>query len=788
MTLRPMLWPAAGLWLLSAGACAAEPPAQGLVLHLDASRAGAAAADGRLARWVDLSGRGHDLAQPDAASRPAFVDAALNGLPVLRFAGRQFLDGPAVLPEGAADFTFAAVWRRDDTQGAQVICEQADDGIGRRASLLTVGEAYGFNGQNNDRHDLLRFYAGLANLSVMTLEGAGWVRLWHNDERGGTGARGQIVAPMQNTGARLFRVGGKVTSGNECLSGDIAEILVYDRVLSWPEVQALNEYLGAKWGVGKLGADNQRSVETMSVERMDQGPDYTSKVPHYTFSETLAQQEAELRDNPLLARFRESRRRLSTERFRPVYHFTSPESSLNDPNGLCFWQGRWHLFYQGYPPEDPRQHWGHAVSEDLIHWRDLPYAIYPNPEECCFSGATFVEADRVIAMYHGTKVGNMVATSGDPLLLNWEKVTGKAVTPTRMPDGSIPPYGVFDPCIWKQGEYYYSLSAGTVPGPGDKRVRADFLLRSKDLATWEYLHPLVEEDPYTLVGDDGACPYFWPIGDRHILLHFSHMSGGRYLLGRYDTESQRLVVEDGGAFNFGPAWPAGTHAPSAFPDGKGGVIAIFNMNAGFPTPGWDQIMSLPRRLTLSPEGDLLQEPAGDYASLRGEAWSVGETVLPANSEVVLEQVRGRSLELQAEIAPQGAPTIELNVLRSPGNQERTRLCIYPNRGFHYWNRGGRPGQDTMVSLDTSYASELPDAQSRPPETAPVYIPEGEPIRLHVFVDHSVVEVFVNGRQCLGVRVYPGREDSLGVSLRSHGRDALLKSLQAWPMGSAYPAQ
>jgi len=94
----------------------------------------------------------------------------------------------------------------------------------------------------------------------------------------------------------------------------------------------------------------------------------------------------------------------------------------------------------------------------------------------------------------------------------------------------------------------------------------------------------------------------------------------------------------------------------------------------------------------------------------------------------------------------------------------------------------------MVSLDTSYASELPDAQSRPPETAPVYIPEGEPIRLHVFVDHSVVEVFVNGRQCLGVRVYPGREDSLGVSLRSHGRDALLKSLQAWPMGSAYPAQ
>ena len=94
---------------------------------------------------------------------------------------------------------------------------------------------------------------------------------------------------------------------------------------------------------------------------------------------------------------------------------------MNDPNGLCFWQGRWHLFYQGYPPEDPRQHWGHAVSDDLIHWRDLPYAIYPNPEYQCFSGSTLVEEDRVIAIYHGTRVGNMVAVSDDPLLL-----TGKS--------------------------------------------------------------------------------------------------------------------------------------------------------------------------------------------------------------------------------------------------------------------------------------------------------------------------------------------------------------------------
>ena len=136
----------------------------------------------------------------------------------------------------------------------------------------------------------------------------------------------------------------------------------------------------------------------------------------------------------------------------------------------------------------------------------------------------------------------MVAVSSDPLLLNWEKVTGEAVIPARNPDGSIPPYRVFDPCIWKKDGMYYSLSGGTLPhGPGGKRIRANFLLRSPDLANWEYLHPLSRMTCTTLVGDDGACPYFWPIGDRHILLFFSHMSGGQYLLGDYDKDRDKFV-------------------------------------------------------------------------------------------------------------------------------------------------------------------------------------------------------------------------------------------------------
>ncbi len=536
--------------------------------------------------------------------------------------------------------------------------------------------------------------------------------------------------------------------------------------------------------------------------------EFKSKLPKYDFPSTLAEQEKHLKTNPILKRMAESRRKLDVDHHRPRYHFVSPESNLNDPNGLCFWQGRWHLFYQGYPPEDMRVHWGHAVSDDLIHWRDLPYAIYPDSEECCFSGATLVEDDRVIAMYHGTQAGNMVAVAADPLLLNWEKVSGKAVIPSPVQDGSPQQYTVFDPCIWKQGDFYYSLSAGTLPdGPGGKRIAADFLFRSADLMNWEYLHPFVENDRFTLVGDDGACPYFWPIGDRWILPFFSHMSGGQYLLGDYDTDRQKFVVTSAGLFNFGAATPSGVHAPSATPDGDGGVIVIFNMNPGYPSDGWNQIMTLPRRLTLGEHEDELKVvPAGDITSLRTDHQQIGEILLPANQETVMDGIEGDSMELEIELDPLDSPMVEVNVLRSPDRAEFTRIAFYPNRGFRvhrdlpktgallasglsvvplFGAPRPEPQMQSLITLDTSYSSTLPNALSRAPETAPLVLTEGETLKLRIFIDRSVVEVFANDKQCVAARVYPGRDDSVRVSIRAQGSAAKLISLDSWQMQSIY---
>lgn len=525
-------------------------------------------------------------------------------------------------------------------------------------------------------------------------------------------------------------------------------------------------------------------------------------VPNFTFSNRLEEQEIQLKSNSLIQRFRQSRKQISEDPYRPIYHFVSPENIMNDPNGLCFWRGQWHLFYQTFLPENQCFHWGHAVSHDLIHWRDLPLAIAPGPEHDCYSGSTLVEKDRVIACYHGTRAGTMVAISSDPLLLNWEKVTGGPVV--RMaagntekdrwsaPDGSPLPYRVHDPCIWKKDGQYYSLSNGTLKGTGGKQFRANYLFRSTDLASWEYLHPFVEEDRFTLAGDDGGCPYFWPIGDRHILIFFSHMSGGQYLLGDYDTRRDKFVATAHGKFNFGAAHPSGIHAPSATPGDRGDVIVLFNMNVGKSAVGWNQnpskgqLMTLPRRLTLGGREDIEITPAGNIESLRGEHEVVYSKNLPANSEVVLNNIEGNSLEIEAEIAINGAQVLEMNVLRSPDCQEYTRIAFFKNRGMTHSQRFYPPFREySLVSIDSSRSSLSPDVVCRGPETAQVLLADDEHLKLRVFVDRSVVEVFINGKQVLAVRVYPSREDSVGVSLRAQGSDSEVILLNAWQMDNIY---
>ncbi len=499
-----------------------------------------------------------------------------------------------------------------------------------------------------------------------------------------------------------------------------------------------------------------------------------------TYPDTLEEQLQALDADAHLERFRASRECLATDPHRPLYHFSPPGSRMNDPNGLCWWQGNYHLFYQYVPEDQDRVHWGHTISEDLVRWRDLPIALYPDREKDCFSGQTLVESDRVIAIYHGTRAGNAIATASDPLLLNWKKHPQNPVIPIVPVDESGTPYRVFDPCIWKEDDGYYSLSG--VYWEGERRIDCRgvaHVFRSLDLANWEHVGPLIEAGLDTEPGEDYAVPNFWPIdSEKHMMLFFSHKRAGQYYVGRYDRDSHRLIPDCHGRLNFGPITVGSLHAPSATIDHKGRYLGIFNVKEGKAPRGWDNIMSLPRVFATAPDGSLGMAPVPEIESLRCDECKVGPLEIPANGEVNLPEVSGTALELEVVIDPGAAREVGLYVLCSPDGAERTRISLY--RRLEGQRFGG------ALQIDVSEASLCSEVHSRTPENGPFELADGEKFHLRVFVDRSIVEVFAGERQSLTLRAYPERPESQGVSLFARGGKARLESLRAWRMRSIWP--
>lgn len=207
------------------------------------------------------------------------------------------------------------------------------------------------------------------------------------------------------------------------------------------------------------------------------------------------------------------------ERFH--YHFEPAHGWMNDPNGLCWFKGKYHAFFQHYPyaPQWGQMHWGHAVSEDLLHWTELPIALYPDqPYEDdggCFSGSAIVKDGRLWLFYtsvsHSLNQTQSVAWSDDGI--TFHKWKDNPVIPAPPADGSK---DFRDPKVFLyQGKYYM------VCGSGKDGVGKILLFSSETLTNWEYVGILYEsrED-----GEVLECPDLFPIGnDGGFILMFSRM-------------------------------------------------------------------------------------------------------------------------------------------------------------------------------------------------------------------------------------------------------------------------
>ena len=185
------------------------------------------------------------------------------------------------------------------------------------------------------------------------------------------------------------------------------------------------------------------------------------------------------------------------------------------------------------------------------------------------------------------------------------------------PDGD---YLIFDPCIWKEDDGYYSLSGVYMDGSrGVDCLGVDHIFYSRDLAEWEWLGPMVADNVLAEPGEDMAVPNFWPISDdKHMLLLFSHKRAGRYYIGSYDKETHRFTPETHGRMNYGP-WTVGSlHAPSATIDASGRYLGIFNIKEARDRRGWNDVMTLPRHYWLAEDNTLRMAPVPELegAALR----------------------------------------------------------------------------------------------------------------------------------------------------------------------------
>ena len=499
------------------------------------------------------------------------------------------------------------------------------------------------------------------------------------------------------------------------------------------------------------------------------------------------------REGQLAQSSRQLRAKLQQDKHRPAYHIVAPEGVCEpfDPNAALFWKGRYHLMY--ILQNEKGHSYGHISSHDLLHWRQHPVALEPGEgDQMVFSGGAFVdEAGIPTLTYWGVGRGVCIATSSDDDLEVWTKSPHNPVIQETQKGLAVASeagkeivYGVADPSAvwWRDGRYFmltgnllvlrmYGFQRKMKEHLGDTA----YLFESEDLLQWKYLHPFYRSQrQWTREDEDNMCPDFFPLpsgpdggrlSDRHLMLFISHNMGCQYYLGRY--EQNQFEPEIHGRMS----WvDKSFFAPETLGDAQGRRIMWAWIQDGRrkenrTESGWSGTLSLPRLLWLGEDGTLRMRPVPELAQLRYNPRTRENLQVGADEELALPEINGNTLEIEVELSPAGARQFGLKVGRSEAGEEET-LVFYDI-------------QRRQLQIDTG-SSSLGEG-SKSVEGGPLSLEDGESLKLRVFLDRSVVEVFANDKQAVMRRIYPTRPDATGVSLFSRGGVVHVKRLSAWDM-------
>jgi beta-fructofuranosidase len=486
---------------------------------------------------------------------------------------------------------------------------------------------------------------------------------------------------------------------------------------------------------------------------------------------------------------------LASDPRRPQFHLLPARNWMNDPNGPVFWKGHYHMFFQ-YNPHAAvwgDMHWDHAISPDMIHWRHLPVALAPTPggpdSEGCFTGTCVlhngtptliytgiqnmpperIEAEATLRDGHNNfKETQLYATSSDPELRTWTK-RAAPVIPT--PPQGMKVTGFRDPAPWREPALYKDGWLMAV-GSGTKEHGGCVLLyKSPDLQTWEYLHPVAggaktggdTTNPVDS-GDMWECPDLFPLGNKHVLI-YSTQGKVFWKVGTLTASDLLFHEEQSGLLDYGSFY-----APKTQLDKQGnrilwGWIPETRPEAEYSASGWAGLMSLPRVLTIGSDGRLRIAIAPIAEKLRQHEQRLELKPQKTAGELQSSQtLKGACGEILCQLKIGQTPfTLDLldTKLHTEAPKDPTTAVA---------------SQVSLLSIRLSHANpkELVVDQQR----VPINISSSDPLELRMFMDGSVIELFVNNQTTYTKRFYyPGQTaPEIAVNITGNQQDITRLSL------------
>lgn len=432
---------------------------------------------------------------------------------------------------------------------------------------------------------------------------------------------------------------------------------------------------------------------------------------------------------------------------RARFHLTPCVGWTNDPNGFSFYDGKFHLFYQANPYDTVwnAMHWGHAVSEDLLHWEYLPCAMAPDQDYDSygvFSGTALTLPDgKQLLMYtgvrkeggdHGLDIQTQCVAVGDGLDYHkYEK--NPVIDVDHLPEG-MSRNDFRDPKIWQDEDGTYRCVVGSCRAD---RSGAILQYRSRDGFSWEFESILIENN--NRFGRMWECPDFFTLDGKQVLLcspqdmlpegfEFHNGNGTLCLIGQVDASKKHFTYDHSQSVDYGIDF----YAPQTTlaPDGRRIMIAwMQNWDAcdqqGVKERQWFGQMTLPREITIE-NGRLYQRPIRELLEHRSNKVEFKNVLL--DGTVTLDGIEGRTVDMEITIRPKDKEK----------SFQKFAIWFAQNDTFHT-SLSFRP-YESILKIDRKYSgSRRAFVHQR---RALVKTNDGE-LKLRLILDRFSAEVFIN---------------------------------------------